>query len=551
MIEYTISREETYLTGYALPDTSTPKRTDTDPMNRNELIIEAKKLLMHGNSTSHTERESVLDQYAATLFRLLSLHQEEWIRAMGGEKETIRHSIIRNIEEFNRLRELDGSYFGGEMVVPFRDLSFKRFYLRNVDLSSSDCSRSDFTQATLEHASFRNAVCTETSFFNANVSHVTYLSAHCKQANFSHANCRASVFTRSHVEDARFDRSLLKKASFDGAMCTGTSFDSSNCMNTDFQSARCITTSFQSANCEFAIFVSTECHYVDFRAANLRNTRMDEFTVLDDCQFYRARLEGSELKIARKQFFDGYRLKTLPEERAAERHSSVDDQETYVTRAEDTYRNLKKYFSSEGLHNDAGSFHIRERLMAMANLKRQGILARKSLMHFMRLRRPSPGSPPATFGEFIIVLFGALFSRDGQLLMRTYRRSGYFVATLKSKLTYYVESRMFHTYNKFLFRNGAFGEKPYFIVLLWFKVILLYAVIYLLTDIPFNTIKDASFSENGVVDYLYFSMVTFTTLGYGDLKPLGYMRLVASSEAIVGAILMAYFVVAWARKIFR
>ena len=51
--------------------------------------------------------------------------------------------------------------------------------------------------------------------------------------------------------------------------------------------------------------------------------------------------------------------------------------------------------------------------------------------------------------------------------------------------------------------------------------------------------------------YWYFSIVTFTTLGYGDLSPNGGMRIVAASEALIGAIMIAYFVVALARKVMR
>jgi uncharacterized protein YjbI with pentapeptide repeats len=51
---------------------------------------------------------------------------------------------------------------------------------------------------------------------------------------------------------------------------------------------------------------------------------------------------------------------------------------------------------------------------------------------------------------------------------------------------------------------------------------------------------------------LYFSVVTFTTLGYGDLHPNGgWMRFVAGCEALSGAALMALFIVSLARKFTR
>jgi hypothetical protein len=41
---------------------------------------------------------------------------------------------------------------------------------------------------------------------------------------------------------------------------------------------------------------------------------------------------------------------------------------------------------------------------------------------------------------------------------------------------------------------------------------------------------------------LYFSIITFTTVGYGDLAPLGWGRLVAASEALAGLCLTALLI---------
>jgi len=50
-------------------------------------------------------------------------------------------------------------------------------------------------------------------------------------------------------------------------------------------------------------------------------------------------------------------------------------------------------------------------------------------------------------------------------------------------------------------------------------------------------------------DSLYFSLITFTTLGYGDFRPLeGWGRILAGSEAFIGAFTMALFVYAFARR---
>ena len=50
---------------------------------------------------------------------------------------------------------------------------------------------------------------------------------------------------------------------------------------------------------------------------------------------------------------------------------------------------------------------------------------------------------------------------------------------------------------------------------------------------------------------LYFSVVTFTTLGYGDLVPIGPSRVVAAVEAFAGSFTLALFVVVFVKKMTR
>jgi hypothetical protein len=50
---------------------------------------------------------------------------------------------------------------------------------------------------------------------------------------------------------------------------------------------------------------------------------------------------------------------------------------------------------------------------------------------------------------------------------------------------------------------------------------------------------------------LYYSVVTFTTLGYGDFIPVGFSRLEAALEAFTGSFTIALFVVVFVKKMTR
>ena len=43
---------------------------------------------------------------------------------------------------------------------------------------------------------------------------------------------------------------------------------------------------------------------------------------------------------------------------------------------------------------------------------------------------------------------------------------------------------------------------------------------------------------HGFLDFCYFAAETYSTLGYGDLVPLGALRVIASVEALNGVLLL-------------
>ncbi|MFP4052761.1 MAG: potassium channel family protein, partial [Phycisphaerae bacterium] len=98
----------------------------------------------------------------------------------------------------------------------------------------------------------------------------------------------------------------------------------------------------------------------------------------------------------------------------------------------------------------------------------------------------------------------------------------------------------------------GYGERIRGILLAAVLVIVGWAAAYSFHGIVSGEASDGSaVLECGMGNCLYFSVVTFTTLGYGDLRPSDPIRALAAGEAVLGAFLMALFVVAMARKFTR
>ncbi|MDY7082229.1 MAG: potassium channel family protein [Halobacteria archaeon] len=65
-----------------------------------------------------------------------------------------------------------------------------------------------------------------------------------------------------------------------------------------------------------------------------------------------------------------------------------------------------------------------------------------------------------------------------------------------------------------------------------------------------NGLNDVSLVY-ALADSFYFSAVTFTTLGYGDMSPVGVIKIASVLESLFGAIFMALLVAVFARKWMR
>jgi hypothetical protein len=68
----------------------------------------------------------------------------------------------------------------------------------------------------------------------------------------------------------------------------------------------------------------------------------------------------------------------------------------------------------------------------------------------------------------------------------------------------------------------------------------MYAVAYYLLTDHFGIGGFGGTLENHFTDYLYFSTSTYSSLGYGDVYPLGGLRLMAGIETVAGLVMIGW-----------
>lgn len=241
--------------------------------------------------------------------------------------------------------------------------------------------------------------------------------------------------------------------------------------------------------------------YSDFYRANLQHAHMFHINLHDaslmkaDCRYANlncanlenANLLGTNFEHAKLEHVR-WGQQILQEQQACQALKRNDKQaaQDYFEQAEEIYRNLYRELAERGYRITAGHFFLREMIM------------RRKQMPLWSMRR--------------------VLSKCVDLVC-------------------------------------GYGERPLRVIGFSWSVILICSLLYCWLGIRYNeallrVTLDATWQENLACfgNCLYFSVVTFTTLGYGDLTPIGLTRLIAACEAFCGSFSIALFVVVFVKK---
>jgi uncharacterized protein YjbI with pentapeptide repeats len=95
---------------------------------------------------------------------------------------------------------------------------------------------------------------------------------------------------------------------------------------------------------------------------------------------------------------------------------------------------------------------------------------------------------------------------------------------------------------------AGYGERPQNIVVVSASIVFLFAFLYGASNCLQYSIKNPCIQQK-IIDVTYFSFVTFTTLGLGDIAPATTLgKILICLEAVIGAFMIALFVVIFVRK---
>jgi len=182
---------------------------------------------------------------------------------------------------------------------------------------------------------------------------------------------------------------------------------------------------------------------------------------------------------------------------------------------------------------------VRQELEAKRELKEGNI--KKANDYFEQAEEIYRGLRKHSEQEGIFTLSGELIQRE--LTMRRKQMKPFSLKRLGSKLV-----DLFCGY----------GEDPARIVGLSIGIIAICATLYTFTGLSYqgetfvyDSAKTMSENISFFGSCLYYSVVTFTTLGYGDFTPIGISRAIAAIEAFTGSFTIALFVVVFVKKMTR
>jgi hypothetical protein len=327
-------------------------------------------------------------------------------------------------------------------------------------------------------------------------------------------NAKGANFRKAYLREANLKGARLLNADFREANMNEANLRKTHMRFANLKKARLEKAKFQEANLRHVDFQYAYAKDADFANADLKDSTL-EYAHLRDCNFRMAYMKRANLK---RTFLVGASFRDANLTNATMKYAEFDNNSNMLNANllqckldYSTLKNCRHKLDRVVIQERAGN--IVEAAEVYLNLK-----------NYFR-------------AEGLYEISGDYYFRE---------------KLMERKLNYNSKS----LFNKILWLKSlaysalcGYGEKPYRVILSSLTIILIFALIYW----GFGGLESGTDIGIKWYDNFYFSVVTFTTLGFGDIHPSDsiFIKFCTMLEAFIGAFMIALFVLTFGRRMLR
>jgi len=339
-----------------------------------------------------------------------------------------------------------------------------------------------------------------------NYSELTDTEKHAYKRDYA-IDLRGAVLNNMHFDGAdlifaSFDSAKCESTHFKGAACRDAHFDGTDCKSADFTIAGCLGINFADANCRNAIFNGTACFEANFNNANCEAANFKN----SDCSFSR---------------FVGAVCSEANFENAKCEHTRFDNADCWKTSFNNADCTLAHFDGA-----DCSFAHFDDGILDNASISTTEIMDENNRI---RCRNCELGSATYKNARFVGVDTSKVdWSKNPA--MRRYIEHQQFVEDLKAKASTWWQKSLIKIWEI----SSGYGQNFWRWLGISFAIILLFSIIYSIIDYSFLhfgsreafVVDDRLFNTPRWFYLFYFSIVTFSTLGSGDVAPIHWLPMV-------------------------
>lgn len=438
-------------------------------------------------------------------------------------------------EKTNYKQKIEDWHKKGKSLKGFnlQSAQIPKIHLENADLSDANLFKANLPDSFLSGVKLIKAHLEEANLSGSDLKNANLYNAFLDNASLRNTDLRGKADLRlaslkhAKISNAKFDHANLSGAYLNYADLTGSSLFKANLIKADFTKAI-----ISGSNLEQADLIGSNLMYSEIKNADLRKADFSKAflmgadlsksilneTILSEATIYLANLSEaflyeSNLKNAKLNHANLFEVKGLRMSCFTEKLSKIEknDPEIY----QESYLFIKNYYLRMGLTDDASEASFREKTLQRLSYSR--IFWRRMEKEYKTRKLEIKETGIRKFFQKVKHVFSHPF-----LSFKT--------------ILYILFWRLYADI-------CGYGEKHLLTIRASFEIIGFFAFIYKILGKFNQTLR--------WIDSLYFSIVTFSTLGLGDIKPLPVSwgtRITVSLEALIGAFMIALFVWTLARR---